>query len=218
MILEPELGQNKEGVDIDMRVVFFTLLGILLFNLDIKFINSCDDDIIGVKRSEIVIMTILIAISTTLLIFKYDNIDFVYYYYLSIYLLLVAYVDKKTMNIYTLFPYMTFAVGIIYFFHKNTWVNYNEIIYVIIYIVLIEIFSRNKSFNTGDRDIFISITFFLCSYDTLLTLLLNILLSEFIFIIINIKEIINNKGKLSNPKAFAPYIAMSTYIVIFILK
>ena len=201
-----------------MRVVTFTLLGILMFNLAIKFINKFDNEVISVKKYEVVLISILIAISTTLISFKYYDIEFLYYFYLSIYLILVAYVDKKTMYIYTLFPYMTFAVGIMYFFHKNTCVNYNEVIYVIIYIAIIGIFSRSNSFNTGDRDIFISITFFLCSSDTLLTLLINLVLSEILFGLINIKEIVKNKGKLNNPKPFAPYIAITSMIVILILK
>lgn len=204
-------------------VVAFTLIGITSFYKAIEFINKNETDIkIDVKNKGLI--SILVALSTTLLYLKYKtNIEFYMYFYVSIYLLITAYIDYKTKNVYTILNYITMIVGIFFlFYQKSIEVDINiTIICVIIYTIFVKVGGYFDWFGGGDTEIFIALSIFVSSINMnlfpLVILLINMILSNLILIISNIKNIDVKRLKLKEPKAFAPSIAISTMILILLL-
>lgn len=206
-----------------MAVVVFTLIGIFVFNKAIKFINKNDEDIkIDVNNKGLI--NLFIALSTTLLYCKYKvNVDFYMYFYISIYLIITGYIDYKTKNVYSIFNILTIIVGIIYLIYlKNIEVDINlTIICVIIYTIFVKVIGYLNLFGDGDTDIFIALAIFISNINMnifpLVILLVNMILSNVLLIIFNIKLLDFKKGKFKEEIAFAPSIALSSIILILIL-
>lgn len=206
-----------------MRVVVFTLIGILAFYGAITFINKVDiENRIDVDKKRI--MSFLIFLSTTLLYFKFRvSVEFYMYFYLSIYLIITGYIDYKTKNVYAIFNYMTILVGILYLIYQNSIgidIKFT-IMYVIIYVIFTKVMEYLNSFGGGDTDIFIALSIFISSINfnsfPLVILLLNMILSNVILIISNIGLVDFKRGRLKEEIAFAPSIALSTIIIILLL-
>ena len=207
-----------------IRVVILTILGIITFIKSINFVNVIEKDIIiEIKKKGLI--SLLIALSTTLLYFKYNNsVEFYMYYYISIYLLISGYIDYKTKNVYPIFNWVTIIIGVIYLIYiKNMGIDIRyTITCVIIYIVLVKIMGYLNYFGEGDVDIYIALSIFIgClkinSSLVLAILLLNMILSEVVLIITNIKLLDIKKMRFKKEIAFAPSIAISTMLFILLL-
>lgn len=207
-----------------IRVVILTILGIITFIKSINFVNVIEkDSIIEIKKKGLI--SLLIALSTTLLYFKYNNsVEFYMYYYISIYLLISGYIDYKTKNVYPIFNWVTIIIGVIYLIYiKNMGIDIRyTITCVIIYIVLVKIMGYLNYFGEGDVDIYIALSIFIgClkinSSLVLAILLLNMILSEVVLIITNIKLLDIKKMRFKKEIAFAPSIAISTMLFILLL-
>ena len=104
-----------------MKLVGLILIGIVTFNLIIKFLIRFDDDKIikQITRKEQFIITILISISTTVIYLRYNGMfEFVFYYILSIYLIITGYIDQKTKKVYFFINVIVFFIGIVYIIKK----------------------------------------------------------------------------------------------------
>ena len=201
----------------------FTLIGIIAFYEAIKFINKNDDDIeIDVKNKGLI--NTIIALSTTFLYLKYKvNMEFYMYFYISIYLIITAYIDYKTKNVYSIFNILTIFIGVLFlFYQKSIEIDINiTIMCVIIYTIFVKVVGYLNLFGSGDTDIFIALSIFVSSLNMnifpLVILLINMILSNLVLIITNINMLDIKKGKFKEEIAFAPSIAISTMILILLL-
>lgn len=206
-----------------MRVVIFTLIGIIAFLGAIAFINKNDNESkIDVNKKGKIIL--IITLSTTLIYIKYRaSVEFYVYYYLTIYLIIVGYIDYKTKNVYSIFNWLTIVIGIGFLiYQKSIGIDISfTVLCVIIYIIFAKFIGYFNMFGDGDTDIFIAISIFVSSVNLntfpLVILLLNMILSNLVLIIFNIKLLDVRKMKFKEQLAFAPSIALSTFILILIL-
>lgn len=206
-----------------MRVVIFTLIGIIAFYGAMTFINKFDNENrIDVDKKGL--MSFLIFLSTILLYFKFEaSVEFYVYFYLSIYLIITGYIDYKTKNVYTIFNYITIFLGILYLiYQKSIGIDIKfTIMCVIIYVIFTKIMGYLNSFGGGDTDIFIALSIFVSSINfntfPLVILLLNMILSNVILVISNIRLVDFKRGRLKEERAFAPSIALSTITIILLL-
>ncbi len=206
-----------------MRVVIFTLIGIIVFLGAVSFINKNDkENRIDVNKKGII--ALIITLSTTLIYIKYKaNVEFYVYFYLSIYLIIVGYIDYKTKNVYSIFNWLTIMIGIWFLiYQKSIGIDISfTIVCVIIYIIFAKLIGYFNMFGDGDTDIFIATSIFVSSISLntfpLVILLLNMILSNLVLIIFNIKLLDVRKMKFKEQIAFAPSIALSTFILILLL-
>lgn len=206
-----------------MRVVIFTLIGIIVFLGAVSFINKNDkENRIDVNKKGII--ALIITLSTTLIYIKYKaNVEFYVYFYLSIYLIIVGYIDYKTKNVYSIFNWLTIMIGIWFLiYQKSIGIDISFIIVcVIIYIIFAKLIGYFNMFGDGDTDIFIATSIFVSSISLntfpLVILLLNMILSNLVLIMFNIKLLDVRKMKFKEQIAFAPSIALSTFILILLL-
>ena len=206
-----------------MRVVIFTLIGIATFIGAIAFINKNDkENRIDVNKKGII--ALIITLSTTLIYIKYKaNVEFYVYFYLSIYLIIVGYIDYKTKNVYSIFNWLTIMIGIWFLiYQKSIGIDISfTIVCVIIYMIFAKLIGYFNMFGDGDTDIFIATSIFVSSISLntfpLVILLLNMILSNLVLIMFNIKLLDVRKMKFKEQIAFAPSIALSTFILILLL-
>lgn len=209
-----------------MKLVGLILIGIVTFNLIIKFLIRFDDDKIikQITRKEQFIITILISISTTVIYLRYNGMfEFVFYYILSIYLIITGYIDQKTKKVYFFINVIVFFIGIVYIIKKYSMeVNaINSIFCVIIYNIVNIIFAKMNYYGSGDMEIFSNVSLFLAfNYNRdllpLALLLINVVLSN-IFMLVLYHKYIDIKGmRLKENVAFAPCIALSTLTLLII--
>lgn len=206
-----------------MRVVIFTLIGIIVFLGAVSFINKNDkENRIDVNKKGII--ALIITLSTTLIYIKYKaNVEFYVYFYLSIYLIIVGYIDYKTKNVYSIFNWLTIIIGIWFLiYQKSIGIDISfTIVCVIIYIIFAKLIGYFNMFGDGDTDIFIATSIFVSSISLntfpLVILLLNMILSNLVLIMFNIKLLDVRKMKFKEQIAFAPSIALSTFILILLL-
>ncbi|MFQ9249259.1 MAG: prepilin peptidase [Clostridium paraputrificum] len=209
-----------------MKLVGLILIAIVTFNLIIKFLIKFDDDKIikQITRKEQFIITILISISTTVIYLRYNGMfEFVFYYILSIYLIITGYIDQKTKKVYFFLNVIVFFIGIVYIIKKYSMeVNsINSIFCVIIYNIVNIIFAKMNYYGSGDMEIFSNVSLFLAfNYNRdllpLALLLINVVLSN-IFMLVLYHKYIDIKGmRLKENVAFAPCIALSTLTLLII--
>ncbi len=206
-----------------MRVVIFTLIGIIVFLGAVSFINKNDkENRIDVNKKGII--ALIITLSTTLIYIKYKaNVEFYVYFYLSIYLIIVGYIDYKTKNVYSIFNWLTIMIGIWFLiYQKSIGIDISfTIVCVIIYMIFAKLIGYFNMFGDGDTDIFIATSIFVSSISLntfpLVILLLNMILSNLVLIMFNIKLLDVRKMKFKEQIAFAPSIALSTFILILLL-
>ena len=148
-----------------MRVVIFTLIGIIVFLGAVSFINKNDkENRIDVNKKGII--ALIITLSTTLIYIKYKaNVEFYVYFYLSIYLIIVGYIDYKTKNVYSIFNWLTIMIGIWFLiYQKSIGIDISfTIVCVIIYIIFAKLIGYFNMFGDGDTDIFIATSIFVSS-------------------------------------------------------
>jgi hypothetical protein len=201
-------------------VVVFTIIGIIVFYGALKIvINNDKTSNLQIKKE--IKITLIILISTTLIYLKYKlTIDFLFIFYLSIYLIICGYIDKKTMYIYSLFNYITIIISIIYLIVKIEPIYVtNIIINVIIYMVFSVIMTRFNIYGGGDNEIFIAISLYIAVNSHIFpleALLINVILSNVVMTILNFKKFNFRKMKLNSRIAYAPSIAISTMILLLI--
>lgn len=205
-----------------MTVFIFSLIGVILFYGAIRIVNKFDQNANIKIKNNLLIVTVIIF-STLIIYLKYGlTLNFIFIFYLSIYLIVCAYIDFKTMFVYSIFNFITIVISIIYLYLTLEITNFgitNLIINVIIYMVFSFALSKFNVYGEGDSEIFIAISIFIAiKYNVFIieTLLINMVLSNIVAIFMNLKNIDFKKMKLKNRIAFAPCIAISTMILLVI--
>ena len=138
-------------------------------------------------------------------------------------MIIVGYIDYKTKNVYSIFNWLTIIIGIWFLiYQKSIGIDISfTIVCVIIYIIFAKLIGYFNMFGDGDTDIFIATSIFVSSISLntfpLVILLLNMILSNLVLIMFNIKLLDVRKMKFKEQIAFAPSIALSTFILILLL-
>lgn len=199
-----------------MICIIFTFIGILMFNGALEIINKYDNVKLNKKR----IIDIIILFSTTVLYHKYGfTVQFIYFFIISIYLYVSAYIDHMTFNVYSFFNYAIMCISAIYIIYSRQDLNIvyiliNAIICITISIVL----GKLKMYGKGDVEVFIAITLPIAiKFSSPLEILLIIMIiSNISIVIINNKKVNFKKLTLKSKIAYVPYIAFSTMMLLII--
>lgn len=207
-----------------IRVVIYTLIELILFSFSIRIINKNDRDKI-VNFNVNWKIGIIFLLSTTLIYIKFENNTYLHMFliYLIYYLVLTAYTDYKTKYIYSIFNYLTMLVGtlFIYYIYKDLSIFVYLTIIIISYSLVITFLNKIfKFFGNGDNEMYIALAFFICSIWSnfpMEMLLINMILSNFVAIIINISKLNFWKMKFKEEIAFAPSIAISLIVLLLVI-
>lgn len=209
-------------------ILFCLLIAILIMNYTIEFINENDDVNITINKFDWIFFVGIFSISTFLLSarYSYRSINFFYFYILLIYLLITAYIDYKTTDIYSFLNYI--MLGISFSFILLNWLNGNSIKPMIVSFISVSLisvlFSLLRVWGWGDTEMLISISGMVGIKGSIIFDTISIPIGIFIMIfstlilcIISIIKILLKRNKINDRVAFAPYIALSTMFIIIFL-
>jgi len=203
--------------------LIFSILGIVSVVKVIEVLGKMDDEErLMLNNKAKGTLAFLVFLSTVLIHFKYKNpVEFLFYFYLSIYLIITAYVDYKTKKVYCILNKITVLVAIIFMtYHLLIGRDIsNIIISLVIYSCFSCLLTLFKCYGSGDNEIYIAIGYFIAALNCvdfpLTTLIINMIISNLILIISNAKGLLKRfretKKKID---AFAPSIAIATILVV----
>ena len=200
-----------------MIAVLFGILGVIFYYYAINYINVNDN--LNLNRVDMKII-IIIFISTLLLYNKYKvSTDFIFLEYLSLYLIISAYVDKATLCVYSSFNYLTMLISILYLVLKSNSLDLILIgVNVIIYIIISMVLMKMNYYSNGDHEVFIAIAPYVAAIYSdsfiLIALIFNMLISNLVITITNLKYL--KKNKFIKKIAYVPSIAFSTILILLI--
>ncbi len=167
-------------------------------------------------------LAFIVFLSTFLVHFKYKNsVEFLFYFYLSIYLIIIAYIDYNTKKVYCILNKVTILVAILFMtYHLLIGRDIsNIIISLVIYIFSVWLLFLLKTYADGDKDIYMVIGYFVASlsYDDfpLIVLTINMIMSNIVLIVFNIRGLSTKFEETKKKRdAFVPAIAMATILVV----
>lgn len=211
-----------------MISLIYSILGSVVVIGIINFLASVDNEDrlkLSVKNKGILVL--LVSFFSTLIIKEYQGkMEFIFYLYLTIYLIITGYIDYKIQKVYCILNYITMIVGVI-FMLKQIEVGKDITLALgsyIIYILFSSILKVIKCYASGDNEIYIAIGYFVASINynefPLYFLIVNMLISSIVVTLTNIKNFnLFRKKNGSNEKiAFAPSIAIATILSILMIK
>jgi len=204
--------------------LIFSILGAICVVEVVDILGRVDnEEKLKMNNKEKGILVLMVFLSTFLIYHKYKfSVEFIFYFYLSIYLIITAYIDYKIKKVYCILNILTIFVALIFMmYHLYMGI---DISYIIISVIIYSCFSCLlrifKFYGGGDNEIYIAIGYFVASLSyshlPLTTLMINMLVSNLVLILINVKGLIKNFKEVSKRKdAFAPAIAIATILIIF---
>lgn len=207
--------------------IIFILLSLLIINITIKYINNNDDVNIVISLKGWSVLVGVVSTSTFLLAARYNNsIEFYYFYTLFIYLIITAYIDYKTTDIYDFLNYIMLGISIL--FIVMNYIIGNDIkplIHSIIYVGIISlIMSFFRVWGGGDTEMFIAISgiigvkgYVYLGFQPITMGLVNVFLATMVLSVISLVNILIGRYELSRRVAFAPYIAFSSIFIVLFL-
>lgn len=206
-----------------MGSLILSFLGIIIVFGTIKIIINIDKDYsleLSVKEKQV--LGILIIVTNALLYLKfYGQIEYLFYYYLTLYLIITGYIDYKIKQVYCILNYITMGIAVIFMIYQ-VYIGIDITLIIgslVIYIVLTNLFSLFRCYAGGDNEIYIAIGYFIASisYNSfpLYFLILNMLGASMVLVLLNLSKLIKNNK--NNKIAFAPSIAIATILNILII-
>lgn len=207
--------------------IIFILLSLLIINITIKYINNNDDVNIVITLKGWSILVGVVSTSTFLLVARYNNsIEFYYFYALFIYLIITAYIDYKTTDIYNFLNYIMLVISLLFIVMNYIMGNdIKPLIHSIIYVGAISlIMSFFRAWGGGDTEMFIAISgiigvkgYVYLGFQPITIGLVNVFLATMILSVVSLVNILIRRYELSRRVAFAPYIAFSSMFIILFL-
>lgn len=198
-------------------LILLCLIGVSSYYFSIKCIKRLDKTEIIISKN--VIATIII---TTLGLYNLNsNFEGVFSIIFAQFLIIVAYIDYKTRFVYTLFNIIMGIIILGYYALNSFKISQESLIVLFIFCLFILIMGKQNFFGDGDKELYILIAFFFSIIyrgDMAMLLILNMLISNLFFLLVNIKSVINYFLKKGNKvkKAFVPYMALSSIFLIMI--
>lgn len=202
-----------------LLIIAFTILAIFIFKKVIFFINENDLEVdLNLKKIDKNFILLAYFIFISMFFYKYKlSIAFVFYYITIVYLIITAYIDFKTRYIYTI---INVFFGIISFLFLMYLISINidirdSIRGIFLTVIISVLFSKLKVWNWGDTEMFIVIAPIIATGGSIY-ILFNFFISMILSSISAIITFIFKGFKMQSRQAFAPYIAISSLILLFI--
>lgn len=214
-----------EGLILIPVILLTVLVEILLMAAMIRIIKKFDPEHgIQIKPKDKVVMVGICLAVTFLLYTNNSHTDYIAFSFLMCWLLITAYIDQKTKNVYRIFCYLVSAAGILYLLVK-IWdyaMEYKLLLLfnLLLYLIFIFLQSQLKMYGAGDGFVYISVCFYLAARNPISflieTFMLHMILANLIFLIMNWKQFDVKHFKMKSPQAFVPGIAIATIIFLTI--
>lgn len=180
----------------------------------IEFINPKDDKEIVDKKANRIIISILVSLFIGILYTKYNlSMAFIKYSLLALYVVITGYIDHYSRNVYSFISYIFLVIGLI-FMGINLY-NGADISSYLIIISSIFILCFNIAIlgfiGWGDVEVFIIAALYMGSFVSLM----NILIAFSLAGVVAAYRIVTKKIKIYDKGALCPYIAISTFLILF---
>lgn len=197
--------------------IFFILY--ITLNLLLNFINAREaknERIIDENWSRVLVSLVS---SSFICIFyiKYGlSLNFIKYFILMIFLIVTGYIDSRSKNVYTFISYIFLFIGLIFLGIEiiyNNSVIYGYLIGISGCLMLSSGLAVFKLLGWGDVEVFTVAAIYIGGY----TSVLNIFLAFSIAGVGTVIKLIMRKVNLSDKGTLCPYIAISTYFVLFFI-
>ncbi len=156
----------------------------------------------------------------------HDGVPAVAWTFFLLYLLTTAYIDGRTMRVYTLPNRVALVVGVVLHIHLavscGPWEGAHHYTAIIFYTAIIEVQCKMKAFGEGDGDVFlIGMTYLAYLFsevgsiekDWLSIFLLQSALSVLIFLFIHFRQVDWKRMKVKERRAFVPSIYVANLIL-----
>lgn len=196
-------------------IVVIIILMYVSLNVTINFIKNNDDVNICNKKIVKLALSIFSGIAIGILYLKYYTlpVKFLRYAVLMFYLIISRYIDYHTTNVYDFLSYIFFALGLI--FLAIDFFYYGEIRLYIIgavgTLIVSSIISAFKFLGWGDVEVFSIASLYVGGFVSLLNIFLAIAIAG----IDTVYKLLRKQVKLSDRGTLCPFIAVSTYIILF---
>ena len=203
-----------------MRILIILILTILanyIFKKVIEFINSKDENIVLRKRDKIIIISSYLIFITMFLIKYSSSLIFVFYYLTILYLIITAFIDFKTQYVYcilNIYMGINSAISLLYLLITNVDITPN-ISGVLITCIVSIILSRLDVWGWGDTEIFMVISPIVATGGAIY-IIWNFIISMVLSSVINISNMLFKGFKMPLRQAFAPYITVSSLLIMFV--
>lgn len=192
--------------------IFFILYNLL--NICINYINKNDTKQIKDNPKIRLVVSVTSGILVGLLYIKYSiGFNFCKYTVLMIYLIVTGYIDAYSKTVYTFISHIFLAAGLM--FLVVNLVNYNG--YLVFYLIgivgsliLTSIAVILKVFNWGDVEILAITALYIGGF----TSILGIFISFVVGAIGSLILLLLRKANVKDTMSYAPYIAISTYLLL----
>lgn len=198
-------------------IVVTIILMYVSLNVTINFIKNNDDVNICDKKFVKIALSIFSGMAIGILYLKYYTlpIKFLRYAVLMFYLIITGYIDYHTRNVYDFLSYIFLAVGLI--FLVIDFFYYGEIRLYLIgavgTLIVSSIIAAFKFLGWGDVEVFSIVSLYIGGFVSLLNIFLAIAIAG----INTVYKLLRKQVKLSDRGTLCPFIAVSTYIILFLV-
>ena len=147
------------------------------------------------------------------------EVKYFLYVFLTGYLLVTAFIDRQTMQVYSIFNLAAGAVGTGVLIYQALQGRKMEtvIICLAVYALLVAVQTKAGMYGEGDGELYIVVSLFICTRNYELPLehlLYNMMLAVLLFIVANRKQLDIRRGRMKQEAAFAPSIAAATILTL----
>jgi len=203
-------------------ILFLSILKAVLFLIVINVIGDCDkDNAIMVSEKEAVLMAFLITLAESAL-FKIHGVglDCFYHGMVIYYLLVAAYIDHKTGNVYrigSLFFILSNILVCVFLYRMNAYERLESAVYVGMFSIIVILLGVFKMMGWGDVFTYIGLFVWFgtwrASWMLLEIILVYILLANLVFLVLNAGNIDIRKGKIKGRGAYLPAMAVGSILL-----
>lgn len=193
-------------------LLLFSMLNILL-----KYINSREDVQIADEKFSRILVSAVSSIFIGILYLKYAfTFPFIKYLFIMTYLIVTGYIDSHSRNVYTFISYIFLFIGLIFL---GIDIMYNSAAFQIYLIgsigslIICSSIAALKLLGWGDVEVFVIASIYIGGFISIMNIFLALSLAG----IGTIYKLLRRKVKLSDRGTLCPYIAVSTYLIIFLI-
>lgn len=197
--------------------IFFILYSILNFLLNYINAREADNEKIIDKNWNRVLVSLVSSSFICILYIKYGlSLNFIKYFVLMIFLIVTGYIDSCSKNVYTFISYIFLFIGLIFLgagILQHNVSLYSYLKGIASCLIIGSVIAAFKLLGWGDVEVFTIVAVYIGGC----TSIMNIFLAFCIAGIGTIIKLIMRKVKLSDRGTLCPYIAISTYLLLFLM-
>lgn len=199
-----------------IKIIIETLIFIIITLLIVSAFNKYDTDVnLAFTKKDVILISITSFFSSLVINFKYREFSEVYILVsiLTVLMLVMAYTDLKTMQVYTILDIISIISTGVYLVYNITQAKQyiqiypNNIILLISMVILISLFIT-QGVGLGDTMLYFSLLMYYITKSEFgpLVFIINILISNLLFLIVNSTKFIKNKRR---KLPLVPYILLA---------